>query len=181
MSRWSLLIFRSHVQGSRSSHSFDPSVLSAQYLVTPSLDQYQTWCRGCPQWVNDPYWFSGHMFKGQGQTTLLSPVCWRGHLSNAARGHSISLTSHLFSVAIFLFVHVTGLAWVRLGLIWHEDEELINWTAGNDLMTSWMFSLTWLGLNNWYLTTVFILFFMLKYVCNIKVFNYICTGICSRL
>ena len=50
-------------------------VLSAQYLLTPSLDQYQTWCRGCPQWVDDPYLFSGHMFKGQGQTTLLFPVC----------------------------------------------------------------------------------------------------------
>ena len=49
-------------------------VLSAQYLLTPSLDQYQTWCRGYPQWVDDPYWFSGHMFKGQGQTILLSPV-----------------------------------------------------------------------------------------------------------
>ena len=24
-------------------------VLSAQYLLTPSLDQYQTWCRGYPQ------------------------------------------------------------------------------------------------------------------------------------
>ena len=24
-------------------------VLSGQYLLTPSLDQYQTWCRGCPQ------------------------------------------------------------------------------------------------------------------------------------
>ena len=47
-------------------------VLSGQYLLTPSLDQYQTWCRGCPQWVYDPYWFSGHMLKGQGQTTLLS-------------------------------------------------------------------------------------------------------------
>ena len=23
-------------------------VLSAQYLLTPSLDQYQTWYRGCP-------------------------------------------------------------------------------------------------------------------------------------
>ena len=42
--------------------------------MTPLLDQYQTWWRGCPQWVDDPYWFSGHMFKGQGQTTLLSCV-----------------------------------------------------------------------------------------------------------
>ena len=50
-------------------------VLSAQYLLTPSLDQYHTWCRGCPHWVDEPDWFSGHMFKGQGQTTLLSPVC----------------------------------------------------------------------------------------------------------
>ena len=75
MSWWSLLIFRSHVQRSRSNHYFEPSVLSAQYLLTPSLDQYQTWCMGCPQWVDDPYWFSGHMFKGQGQTTILSPVC----------------------------------------------------------------------------------------------------------
>ena len=24
-------------------------MLSAQYLLTPSLDQYQTWCRVCPQ------------------------------------------------------------------------------------------------------------------------------------
>ena len=47
-------------------------VLSGQYLLNPSLDQYQTWCRGCPQWVDDPYWFSGHMCKGQGQTTLLA-------------------------------------------------------------------------------------------------------------
>ena len=30
-------------------------VLSAQCLLTPSLDQYQTWCSGCPQWVDDPY------------------------------------------------------------------------------------------------------------------------------
>ena len=57
-------------------------VLSAQYLLTPSLDQYQTWCRGCPQWVDDPYWFSGHMFKGQGQTTLLSPVLSAQYLLN---------------------------------------------------------------------------------------------------
>ena len=40
-----------------------------------SLDQYQTWCRGCSQWVDDPYWFSGHKFNGQGQTTLSSPLC----------------------------------------------------------------------------------------------------------
>ena len=47
ISRWSLSIFRSHVQRSRSNHSFEPSVSSAQYLLTPSLDLYQTWCRGC--------------------------------------------------------------------------------------------------------------------------------------
>ena len=49
MSRWSLFIFRSHVQRSRSNHSSKPSVLYGQYLLTPSLDQYQTWCRGCTQ------------------------------------------------------------------------------------------------------------------------------------
>ena len=47
MCRWSILILRSHVQRSRSNQSFEPSVLSAQYLLTPSLDQYQTWCKGC--------------------------------------------------------------------------------------------------------------------------------------
>ena len=76
MSRWSLMIFMSHVQRSRSNHSFEPSVLSAQYLLTPSLDQYQTLFRGCPQWVDDPCWFSGHMLKGQCQTTLHSPLCY---------------------------------------------------------------------------------------------------------
>ena len=59
---------RSHVQ--RSNHSSQANVLSDQYLLTPSLDQYQTWCR-----VANPYWFSGNMFKGQGQTTHLSPLC----------------------------------------------------------------------------------------------------------
>ena len=94
--RWFLLIFRSHVQRSRLNHSFEPSVLSAQYLLTPSLDQYQTWCRGCPQWVDDPYWFSGHMIKGQGQTTLLSPLCcplnifWPLHLINTKLGAGVA-------------------------------------------------------------------------------------------
>ena len=74
VSRWSLLIFRSHVRRSRSNHSSLPTVLFAQYLLTPSLDQYITWCRG-PLWVDDPFWFSGHMLEGQGQTTLLSPLC----------------------------------------------------------------------------------------------------------
>ena len=79
MSRWFLLIFRPHVQRSRLNHSSQPSVLSGQYLLTPLLDQYQTWCRGCPQPVDDPYWFSGHMFKGQGQTTRsisFDPFTW---------------------------------------------------------------------------------------------------------
>ena len=77
ISRWSLLIFRTHVQRSRSNHSSQPTALSAQCLLTPSwsLDQYQTWCRGCAQKEDDSYWFSGHMFKGRGQTTLFSQVC----------------------------------------------------------------------------------------------------------
>ena len=72
-------------------------VLSGQYLLTPSLDQYQTWYRGCPQWVDDPYWFSGHMIKGQGQTTLLSPLCcpvnifWPLHLINTILGTGVAL------------------------------------------------------------------------------------------
>ena len=96
MSRWSQLIFRSHVQRSRSNHSFQPSVLSAQYLLTPWLDQYQTCSRGCPQWVDDPYWFSGHMFKGR-QTSLSSPLCcplnifWPLHLINTKLGAGIAL------------------------------------------------------------------------------------------
>ena len=37
VSRWSLLIFRSHVQRSRSNHSFEPSVLSTLYILIPCL------------------------------------------------------------------------------------------------------------------------------------------------
>ena len=92
MSIWALRILMSDVERLRSNHSSHPTVLSAQYLLTPSLDQYQTWCRGCPQWVDDPYWFWGHLFKGQGQTTLLSPLCcllsiiWPLHLINIKLG-----------------------------------------------------------------------------------------------
>ena len=49
----------------RSNNSSQPTVLSAQYLSTPSLDQYHTWYRGSPQWVYDPYWFSGHDSKAK--------------------------------------------------------------------------------------------------------------------
>ena len=79
MSKWSLLILRSHVQRSKSNHSFEPSVFFAQYLLTPSLGQNQTWWRGCPQLVDDPYWFSEHVFKGQGHTTRsisFDPFTW---------------------------------------------------------------------------------------------------------
>ena len=92
MSIWFLLIFRSHVQRSRSNHSAQPTVLCAKYLLNTLLDQYQTWCRGFPQWVDDPYWFSGHIFKGQGQTTKsisFDPFTWS--LPNLVQGlHPIS-------------------------------------------------------------------------------------------
>ena len=98
MSGWSLLVSRSHVQRSRSNHSSQPTVLSTQYLLTPLLDQYQTWCRGFPQWVDDPYWFSGHMFIGIEQTTSsisFDPFTWS--LQNSVQGlHQISRWS-LFS------------------------------------------------------------------------------------
>ena len=34
------------------------SVFGPLNIFWPPLDQYQTWCRGYPQWVDDPYWFS---------------------------------------------------------------------------------------------------------------------------
>ena len=55
MSRWSLLILRSHVLRSRSNHSSQPTVFSAQYLLTTSFALYQTWCRCCRPWVDDPF------------------------------------------------------------------------------------------------------------------------------
>ena len=74
MSRWSLLIFRTYFQRLTPNYSYQPTLLSAQYLLTPSLDQYQTWCKCCPQLVDAPFWFWGHMFKGQGQP-LFSDQC----------------------------------------------------------------------------------------------------------
>ena len=74
MSRWSPLIFRSHVQRSRSNHSSHPTVLSAQYLLTPSLDSYQTWCMGCPISKWSLLIFRSHV-QDQVQTTLLSLLC----------------------------------------------------------------------------------------------------------
>ena len=41
--------------------------LSAQYLLTPVLESCQTWYNGCPERIDDPYWFSGYTVKGQGQ------------------------------------------------------------------------------------------------------------------
>ena len=83
--------------------SVDP-VLSGQYLLTPSLDQYQTWCKGCPQWVDDPYWSLGHILIDQGQTTLLRPVCclviicWLLHLINSKLGAGVALNGYMIPI-----------------------------------------------------------------------------------
>ena len=44
MSRWSLLIFRSHVQRSRSNYSFEPSVLSTLYFLIHWLPASYRFC-----------------------------------------------------------------------------------------------------------------------------------------
>ena len=44
MSKWSLLIFRSHVQRSRSNHSFEPSVLSTLYILIHCLLVLDRFC-----------------------------------------------------------------------------------------------------------------------------------------
>ena len=44
ISRWSLLIFRSHVHRSRSNHSFEPSVLSTLYILIPCLIASDRFC-----------------------------------------------------------------------------------------------------------------------------------------
>ena len=46
-------------------------MLSAQYLLNPSLEICRTWYSGCPKRVADPYWFSGHMVKCPGLTAGL--------------------------------------------------------------------------------------------------------------
>ena len=43
-SRWSLLIFRSHVERSRSNHSSQPSVLSTLYILIPCLLTSDRFC-----------------------------------------------------------------------------------------------------------------------------------------
>ena len=44
MSRWSLLIFRSHVQRSRSNYPFEPSVLSTLYILIPCFLASDRFC-----------------------------------------------------------------------------------------------------------------------------------------
>ena len=44
MSRWSLLIFRSHIQSLRSNHSFEPSVLSTLYILILCLLASDRFC-----------------------------------------------------------------------------------------------------------------------------------------
>ena len=90
-------------------------MLSDSISFDPFTDQYQTWCRGCPQWVDDPNWFSGHMFKGQGQTTFLSPLCcplnifWTLYLINTKLGAGVCpqwvddpywFSGHMFKVKV---------------------------------------------------------------------------------
>ena len=71
MSKWYLLIFRLHVQRLKSNHSFEPTVLSAQYPWSiPNLVQGLRLMRKWSLLI-----FRSHVFKGQGQTTLLSQLC----------------------------------------------------------------------------------------------------------
>ena len=49
--------------------------MSAQYFLTTRLESCQTSYSGCQERVDVPYWFSGHIFKGEGQTACLHCAC----------------------------------------------------------------------------------------------------------
>ena len=68
----SLLIFRSHSQKSIARSNCFVQMMSAQYLLTPLLESCLTWYSWCP--TENPYWFSGHIIKGQGQTADLCSI-----------------------------------------------------------------------------------------------------------
>ena len=113
---YSKLIFLPRLKKGRS----EDQVLSTQYLLTPSLDQYQIWCRGCAQYVNDPYRFSGHMFKGQSQTILLSQVCclayllWTGFASTEKINLNFAPWGAYMFLKHFLFLYILKLAVVYI-------------------------------------------------------------------
>ena len=50
-------------------------ILSAQYLLTPLLENRQTQFSGCLLRVDVPYWRVDHMVKGQSQTVGLNLKC----------------------------------------------------------------------------------------------------------
>ena len=51
--------------------SYVDQAMSAQYFLSSRLERWQTWYSGCHERVDVPYWFSGHIFKGEGQTAGL--------------------------------------------------------------------------------------------------------------
>ena len=55
MSRWSLW-FSGHMFKGQGQTTLLAHCVVRSIFLTPSLN----WCRGCPQWVDSPYWFSGH-------------------------------------------------------------------------------------------------------------------------
>ena len=67
-------------------------VLSAHYLLTPSLDQNQTWHRGCPQSVDDSSWFQVTYSKVKVKP-LFCPlnIFWPLHLINTKLGTGVAL------------------------------------------------------------------------------------------
>ena len=64
----------------RSVGRFVNQVLSAHCLLTPSLDQNQTWHRCCPQSVDDSYWFQVTYSKVKVKP-LFSALCFVRSLS----------------------------------------------------------------------------------------------------
>ena len=75
-SRWLLLIFRSHGVRSGQTASHHTNV-SAQYLLTPFLENRQNPYNGYPLRLDIPYWCSGHMVKGWSQTVGLNIKIYR--------------------------------------------------------------------------------------------------------
>ena len=78
--------------------------MSAQYLLTPLLENRQLQYSGCPLRVDVPYQCSCHMVKGQGQTVGLN--CWskvlstQYHMSQVLKqGEKLSTANHRYAAS----------------------------------------------------------------------------------
>ena len=129
-------------------------IMSVQYILPPLIKSCHTWYSGFPLKIDDAYWFSGQMVKGQGQTTglwgkyplntcIFDPFAGTLHIlvqwmplerrwfPFIFRSHDQRSRLNCWSLYKCCLLNIFSLLCLKLGTGCHKRADVPNWFSGH--------------------------------------------------